>query len=391
MPGSTNDRPLSGLRVLELGRWLPGPLMGRHLADLGAEVIKIEPLPHGDPARDLGPPAGNGLAGSRFFQLANRGKRSLALNLRAGGAADTVARIAGRCDLAIEGFRPGVAAALRVDYRTLARANPALVYVAISGYGQQGPWCDRAGHDINYLAMSGVLARCAAADGTPAVPEMLVGDLLGGALTGLSGALAALWQAQRTGRGRYVDVSMTESLLSHHLMGALADAPPGQGLLSGGMPCYGVYATADGRYLAVGALEPKFWEGLCQALGLTDWSAVGQSQGEAGAAAREALAAVLRGKTLAYWDDFFRGLDVCVTPVLDPEEVRQHPLHMARRAVAMAELPQPVAPWRDEAGAPLPPAGSAPALGQDTLQILAASGFAEAEIAALARDGVITG
>jgi len=229
---------------------------------------------------------------------------------------------------------------LGLGWEVLHAANPRLVMCAISGYGQQGPWSQRAGHDINYIAMAGVLEQIATVDGDIAVPNFQIGDLLGGSQAALSGVLAALVAAQRTGQGRFVDISMAHEVLRHHVLATATLAatgrvpPPGRDLLSGGAPCYGVYRTADGRHLAVGALEPKFWQALCYALGRSEWGAQHWSSGEAPGSApamalRAELAALFATRTMADWVAQLEDADCCVTPVLRLDEARAHPLFSA--------------------------------------------------------------
>jgi crotonobetainyl-CoA:carnitine CoA-transferase CaiB-like acyl-CoA transferase len=240
-------------------------------------------------------------------------------------------------DILIEGFRPGVMQRLGLGWESLHAANPRLVVCAISGYGQGGPWANRAGHDINYIAMSGVLEQIAGPDGELAVPNFQIGDLLGGTQAALSGVLAALVAAQRSGRGRFVDISMAREVLRHHVLAAATlaatgrVAPAGRDLLSGGAPCYGVYRTSDGRHLAVGALELKFWQALCEAVGRPQWASRHWSLKEApgsepAMALRDDVAALFATRTLEHWLALLEPADCCVTPVLRLDEAQRHPL-----------------------------------------------------------------
>lgn len=340
LPGDEAMRgALAGVRVVDLTQLLPGPMATLRLAQWGAEVLKVEPPGAGDGARVLLQSEAERQAGrpSGFYRHLNQGKTSLRIDLRSdAGRAELMARLR-EADVLIEGFRPGVMQRLGLGHEQLLEANPRLVVCAITGYGQRGPWRDRAGHDINYLAMSGVLEQVAGADGTPAIPNLQVGDLLGGAQAALSATLAALVGARATGRGRLVDISMTHELLRHHVVVrsllALHGTPPepGQGLLSGGAPCYGVYGTADGRWLAVGALEPKFWQAVCERLGRPDWAARhwsrGQEPGGADARALRAdVATLLRSQPLAHWLTQLGDAECCVTPVLRIDEALSHEL-----------------------------------------------------------------
>lgn len=336
------DAPLAGLRILDLTRLLPGPLATRQLAEWGAEVIKIEgPAAQGqeDGARHMGLTPEDVAAGrpSLTFRMLNAGKSLLRLDLREAADRERLLGMAREADALIEGFRPGVMQRLGLGWETLHAANPRLVVCAISGYGQQGPWSQRAGHDINYIAMAGVLEQIGTGQGEIAVPNFQIGDLLGGSQAALSGLLAALLAAQRSGRGRFVDVSMTHEVLRHHVLAAATLAtrgrvpPPGRDLLSGGVPCYGVYRTSDGRHLAVGALELKFWQTLCEAIGRPDWArrhwSLGESAGsERAMALRGELAAIFEAQSLAHWLALLDPVDCCVTPVLRLDEAQRHPL-----------------------------------------------------------------
>jgi crotonobetainyl-CoA:carnitine CoA-transferase CaiB-like acyl-CoA transferase len=337
--------PLAGLRILDLTRLLPGPLATRRLAEWGAEVTKIEgPESDGqdDGARHMGRTPDDVAAGrpGLVFRMLNEGKTLQRLDLRDPAGRDALIDMARTADVLIEGFRPGVMARLGLGWPVLHAANPRLVMAAISGYGQQGPWSQRAGHDINYIAMAGVLEQIATPDGEIAVPNFQIGDLLGGTLAALSGVLAAVVGAQRSGHGRYVDISMTHEVLRHHVLAVATLAAagrmpaPGRDLLSGGAACYGVYRTADGRYLAVGALELKFWQRLCAALQQPAWASrhwsLGEAPGSAPALAlRAEVAALIARDALATWLERLDGVDCCVTPVLRLDEAQRHPLFSA--------------------------------------------------------------
>ena len=262
--------PLAGVRVLDLTRLLPGPMATLYLADLGADVVKIEDTAAGDYARTLDP---SGPQPSACFRALNRGKRSVSLDLRHPDGRAAFFALVRTAHVVIEGFRPGVVAALGVDHAAVAAVNPAIVYCSLTGYGQDGPRAAAAGHDINYLGYAGVLEQTGSAGGAPVLGNVQIADLLGGAATAAIAILAALLPARTRGEGRYLDVAMADGALAHNVFAlhALeqhgATAPRGEDLLTGGVPCYGVYATRDGRFLAVGALERKFWQALCDAGG----------------------------------------------------------------------------------------------------------------------------
>ena len=260
---------LRGIRVLDLSRLLPGPFLTMVLADMGADVVKVEDPRVGDYLRGL-PPAKGGMSG-RFLAV-NRGKRSLALDLKAPAGRDAFLRMTARADVVVESFRPGVMDKLGVGYTALAATNPKLVMCSISGYGQTGPYTHRAGHDLNYIALAGVLAMGGPAGGAPQMPGVQIADLAGGALWSATAILGALVGRERTGKGAHLDISMTEgalALLAAELGNLDCGEHPTRGVeaLNGGLACYGVYRAKDGRYLAVGALEPKFWIAFNQCIG----------------------------------------------------------------------------------------------------------------------------
>lgn len=389
----TRPKPLAGVKVLDLTRLLPGPVATLHLADLGANVVKIEDPAAGDYARDMGP--GAGADSSIFFRLVNRNKRGLRLDLKQPEGREVFLRLARDADIIVEGFRPGVVDKLGIGYQAVAALNPRIVYCAITGYGQTGPYRDRAGHDINYIGFAGVLDQIGSAGGPPVLPNFQIGDLLGGALVPLVGMLAALADARAHGRGRYVDVAMTDAVFAHAifplvgLLGQGRPVPRGADLLSGGVPCYGVYATSDGRYMAVGALERKFWEKLCAVLERPDLVPLHLATGDAGRRGREELARIFAGQPQSYWSEKFRAADCCVTPVLDLAQAMDNEQLRARSMVVEGDgLPQFAPPYRlsEYQFAVEQPA---PAPGEHSEQILAEAGYSPEDIARLRDQGVI--
>jgi len=389
---SPRAKPLAGLRVIDLTRLLPGPMASLQLADLGADVIKIEDRGAGDSARTLGARGGET---APLFRLLNRNKRALRLDLKKAAGAGVLLRLAHDADVLIESFRPGVMDRLGLGYAVLAAENPRLVYCAISGYGARGAWAQRAGHDINYLGLAGVLDQIGAAGGPPVVPNFQIADLLGGAAAAVSGILAAALDARSSGRGRFVDVSMTDAVLSQAvfaLCGLLArgtSPPRGGDTLSGGVPCYGVYETADGRYLAVGALERKFWSRLCEALGRPDLEAFHLEGGERGAFARAELAAVFRAHPLAHWTSLLEGVDCCVTPVLKIEEAMREAHFRERGTVFEADGMLQLGPPFRLSDFEFDASRAAPAAGADSDAILGEAGYEPEEIAHLREVEVI--
>ena len=377
--------PLDGIRVLDLTRLLPGPVATLHLADLGAEVIKIEDPQVGDYARTLG--TGEG-ADSAYFRMINRNKQGLRLDLKKPEGVEVFRRLASAADVIVESFRPGVMDKLGVGYAVITALNPRIAYCSISGYGQDGPYKDLAGHDINYLGYAGVLDQIGCEGGDPAIPNFQIADLLGGALTAAMGILAAVIDAQRTGKGRYVDVSMTDSVLAHtyFTMLRLNDSghslPRGADLLSGGLPCYGAYRCADGKHMAVGALEGKFWKLCCAALGRPEW--VGR-QWDAGL--RAEVAAVFATRPRDEWANLFAAVDCCVTPILTPEEALANEQIVARGMVleegGLTQFTPPLK-MSDFAFTVRQPA---PGAGQHNAAILAAAGYSPAEMERLDAGG----
>lgn len=331
--------PLTGITVLDLTQLLPGPLATRHLQQWGARVVKIEPPGVGDGTRlmYLSEEDRTQQRPSVFFRELNEGKEELRLDLRSeAGRAELLERVRS-ADVLIEGFRPGVMQRLGLGWEVLHGLNPRLVMAAITGYGQQGPYSLKAGHDINYIALSGVLDQIGLPDGAgPAVPNFQIADLLGGTLAAVSGLLAALVGAQRSGVGRFVDISMTHEVWRHAVI-ARAEARSlglvparGSSLLNGGAACYGVYRCADGRHLAVGALEPKFWQAFCEALARPEWAERHWSRGEEPGSpeaqrTRSMLADLLATRPMADWVAIADPADCCVTPVLRLSEVPDHP------------------------------------------------------------------
>ena len=305
------------------------------LADLGADVVKIEEPRVGDYMRDF-PPRGEGMSG-RYLTV-NRNKRSVTMDLKDDLERERFLRMAARADVVVESFRPGVMDRLGVGYEVLRARNGGIVLCSISGYGQTGPYRDRAGHDINYLALAGVLAMSGAApDGPPGMAGVQIADMAGGAMWGAVGILAALIERDRTGKGTHLDISMTEGALA--LLASefgILDAEPavptrGAGLLNGGAARYGVYRTSDGKYLSVGALEPQFLSRLAAATGLKLPRGPETAAGAAGEHdLRRQLTRIIASKTRDEWVRVLAEHDCCCEPVLELDEVAEHPLHRER-------------------------------------------------------------
>jgi alpha-methylacyl-CoA racemase len=375
MPG-----PLDGVRVIELPAVGPVPFLGMLLADLGADVVRVDRL-RAEPL-DVGSTA------------VGRGRRSIALDLRHPAAAEVVLRLAERSDALIEGFRPGVAERLGVGPDTVLTRNPRLVYGRMTGWGQYGPLASTAGHDITYLAVSGLLSGIGPAAGPPTPPINYVADFGGGAMFLAVGVLAALTHARETGQGQVVDAAMTEGAAYLGTMtralfaaGDWRDARAAN-LLDGGAPNYRCYVCADGRYVAVGALEAKFWHVLVETLGL-DGAAIGSPYDRTDWPALTALLAdTFATKTRDEWAEIFETLDACVAPVLTLAEAPAHPHNVARSAyveVGGATVAAPVPRFSATATRP----GEQSERGADTAALLAELGYSSAEAAALRQSGSI--
>lgn len=381
------EQALAGIRIVDLTRLLPGPLCTQHLAELGAEVIKVEELDGGDYARRG---LGAGSAGNGYFETVNRGKRSLALDLKQPSGRALFLRLAATADVVVEAFRPGVAARLGIGYEDLRPANRRLVYCSITGYGQQGPLAARAGHDVNYCGYAGVLAQTGPAGGAPVIPAFQIADLAGGTLTATTAILAALVGAQRRGEGCHLDVAMADSVLANSVFALTQSAAaqrPGQGPLTGGLPCYAVYRTADSRYFALGALEEKFWARFCAAVGHPEWVALHGAEGEDRESLRAALAALFRSRTREHWTQLLEPADCCASPVLEFAEALRHPQFRDRGVVIERE--GRVLGLRLRFGSEARPAAAAPALGEHTRAVLREIGCSEREIESLREQGVV--
>ena len=386
--------PLAGIKVLDLTRLLPGPVCTLHLADLGAEVIKIEDTGAGDYARTMGLGAAPG-EDSFFFRVVNRNKQGMRLDLKQPAGVEIFLRLAHTADVIVESFRPGVVDKLGVGYAAVAAINPRVVYCAITGYGQDGPWRNRAGHDINYIATAGVLDQIGTAGGAPAIPNLQIGDLLGGALTAVMGILAAVIGARVTGQGRHVDVAMTDASYAHAYTGLLSVLARGQSMprgtddLTGGLPGYGLYRTQDDRYMAVGALEPKFWQVFCDAIQRPELKPHGLARGADGERTRRVLEALFATQPFAHWAALFENIDCGVTPVLTFEESMRHPQLAARGMTREDGGMTQFAPPLKMSGLDFAVRNPAPKVGADSTAILRAAGYADADIAHFRTQGVI--
>ena len=386
---------LSGIRVLDLSLQLPGPFCTMMMADYGADVVKIdEPSP-----RVRNPFAAEEPGTGPVDRYLNRGKRSMTINLKTEEGKAIFRKLAAGADVVMEGFRPGVVMRLGVDYETLSAGNPRLVYCSVSGYGQTGPMRDAAGHDINYISYAGVLGACGRMGAPPTLPPVQIGDLFGGAMMALSGILMALLERDRTGKGRRIDVSMTDgalSMLSLHAAAALAgEIAPERGnmMLTGMFQCYEAYRCADGGYVSIGPLEAWFWKELVEALGRPDLAGGQYALGEEGERVKAELSRAFAEKTRDEWVHAFSRKDVCLSPVLSIGEALSHPNTASRRMVVDVE--SPLGGTDRQLGMPIKIDGvpeaprRAPLLGEHDDEILAGLGYTAEGIAGLRAKGVI--
>lgn len=376
MTSTSPTLPLEGLRVLDLSRLLPGPLCSLFLADMGADVVKIEDPRGGDYARWM-PPLLNTMSG--LFASLNRNKRSLALNLKDETDRAILLQMVEKADVLLDSFRPGVLDRLGLSYETLKARNPRLIVCAITGYGQDGPFADKAGHDLNYVGLAGVL-QAGQGQGPPALPPVQMADVAGGSYLGLSHILAALYQRERTGEGCFCDVSMTEGVLPFlALWQGMCSAEPAlhqsQGLLNGAIPAYRLYRCGDGGYLSVGTLETKFWKRFVEALDLGHLDTEGLEMGDSGEKVAAEVEARLAEKSRDEWVEWFADKDCCVEAVLSVKEALDSPLSKQRGWTMEAEHPTEGkqrylrSPFRFS-GAVSPEAVGAPQLDQHRDEIL---------------------
>ena len=381
--------PLAGVRVLDLTRLVPGPVCTQHLADLGADVIKIEDTGAGDAV----PP--------KLRALVNRNKRGIRLDLKQADGAGALLRLARDADVLVEGFRPGVMARLGLGYDALAAVNRRIVYCSITGYGQSGPDSQRPGHDINYCADAGVADQIGSA-GQPALSNVPVADLMGGALGAAMGILAALFDAARTGQGRHVDIAMADGALAHAVMPLAALATHGRtrragdDTLTGALACYATYRTADDRWLAVGALEPKFWNALCDAIERPDLKPLHRGDARQEQQVRGELSRLFATLPLADWEARLRHAGCCASPVRTLEEALADAHFRDRGMVVESDHPAygPVT----QVALPVKMSGfefelrrHAPRPGEHTAEVLREAGFEASAVDALISGGAAAG
>ncbi len=332
--------PLQSIRVLDLTRLLPGPFCTMILADFGAEVIKIEQPNIGDYARDFQPKVD---ADSAMFHSLNRNKKSVCLNLKTDQGKEVFLQLVQGADVVIESFRPGVMKRLGFDYETLKEINPRLIYCAITGYGQTGPYANLPGHDINYISYAGLLHLMGESDGKPIIPATTIADIGGGALPATIGILLALFKRKETNRGQLVDISMLDGVISwlqtvlpNYLMAG--ETPQrGKQMLDGGRACYAIYETKDERFLSVGALEVKFWKRFCETIQRQEFIPLLDAPLHEQHRLKYEIQTIISQKTLSEWVDIFSGVDACVSPVLTFDEMVTNQQIIAREMIQSME------------------------------------------------------
>ncbi len=380
---------LNDIVVLDLSRYFPGPFATSFLGNLGAQVIKVEEPTAGDPVRQTGP-FKDGT--SILFEQLNHNKRSITLNLKNASAKSVFDRLVRRADILVESFRPGVTKRLRIDYPSLKAENPRLIYCSISGYGQDGPDRELAGHDLTYIARSGLLSLNADAQGNPVIPPIQVADFAGGAMMALAGILTSLYAREKSGCGNYIDISMLDGTLAllpvaFASLGASNAPTIGEKTeLTGQLPFYNIYRTADGRFMSLAAMEPKFWQNFCNLIGRSDLIPKQFASGWDRHLVFEELRKIFLSRSQHDWHQTFAGQEVCCEPVNSLSDVVNNPQVQHRGMIRKSSSPDSAlylanplrlsdfqeTPWRP-----------APAHGEHTEEILRELDYSESQISDL--------
>ncbi|SPD74480.1 L-carnitine dehydratase/bile acid-inducible protein F [uncultured Desulfobacterium sp.] len=390
-------QPLEGIKILDCTRLLPYQYCTMMLGDLGAEVLKVEEPGEGDYGR-----WGDGARTyeSDAFVMANRNKKSMKLNLKLEKGREILKRLATKYDVLIESFRPGVMDRLGVGYEDMKKVNPAIIYCSTSGFGQTGPYRLKVGHDINYLGYSGILGCTGEQTGRPVIPGIPIGDMAGGGLVTAMAILAALVGRERTGKGQYIDVGQADVLTSLNIRNIAEVLAQRKGRtarpvdLRGFSLCYNSYRTSDGKFIAVGPVEAKFWQNFCKAVGKEEWIKDHLQKYRDGEERTEDLKKLFASKTRDEWDAIFEKIDSCITPVLTPEETMENE-HLKQRGM-ITTMDDPVRGETIQLGFPAKFSDDlnfkrtpAPFFGEHTDEVLLAAGYTKAEIEQLRNEGVI--
>ena len=390
--------PLQGIKILDFSALLPGPFATMMLGDLGAEILKVE-APHRPDLMRLTPPFENGVSAGHM--AVNRNKKSIALDLKKPESLEIVRRLVRVYDVILEQFRPGVMDRLGLGYKDLEMIHPRVIYCSLTGYGQDGPYRDRAGHDINYLALSGILSFSGRAAHGPVPQGVQIADIGAGSYNAVVSILAAIIHRERTGEGQYLDVSMTDGSIGWATLPATRYMVGGENpgyeteFLNGGS-FYDCYRTKDGRYISVGSIEPQFFAALCKGIGREDLAKMqgwGMQSGEVWRSIKKEIADIFAGKTLEEWVEIFKGFDACVEPVLTVEEMVAHPHVKARGMVVSVRKPdgtmqqQVNSPFRFSR-TPAEVRSVGPGLGEHAEEVLMSVGYSDGEIGSLRAKGV---
>lgn len=378
--------PLKGYRIIEMAGIGPAPFCAMMFADMGAEIIRVDRREEAD----LGVPGR-----APKYDVLGRGRQSIAVDVKSEAGRDVVRRLVAKADALIEGFRPGVMERLGLGPDDLAKINPKLVFGRMTGFGQEGPYAPRAGHDINYIALAGVLHSMGRAGGPPIHPLNLVGDYGGGGMYLAFGVVCALLEAQKSGRGQVVDAAMIDgsaSLMSmFHGMWSEGrwSVERGSNLLDSGAPWYDVYETSDGKYVSIGSIERRFYAELLTRLGLAGEKLPAQLDRSGWPVLRQRFTEVFKTKTRTEWEQVFEGSDACFAPVLTLEEAPSHPHNAVRTGFVLRDGVQQPAPAPRFSRTKEQLASPPPTVGRDTRTVLADAGYGEAEIADLEAKGVV--
>ena len=389
-----NSLPLAGIKILDLSRLLPGPLATQMLADMGAEIIKIEDINSPDYIRFFPPFVDDD---SALYLSLNRNKRGIALNLKSEEGKEFFFSLLKTADVVIEQFRPGVLDKMGIGYEYAKSINPKIIYVSITGYGQTGPYAQKAGHDLNYIAISGLLANIGTKE-KPVIPGVQIADV-SGSYAAVNGCLAALLQREKTGEGQHVDISMTDSAVPFATLIHAAAWADGRNIerenfqLSGELVNYNVYETADAKFVALGALEPKFWMTFCDAVNKPEWKNKTFGPADEIQKLKEEVSSLFKNKTRNDWEEFSEQHDVCLSPVLETNELQNNPQLQARNMVLETEagtkkLNTIGATIKFSASENQQPK-SAPKFGQNTDEVLAQLGFSNEQLIELKQKGII--